>query len=47
MTEKALNTRRQYYRNWYINNKEKMKEYQKRYWEKKARTEKEGVTDGE
>ena len=33
--------RRKYYREYYKNNKEKMKEYSRRYWEKRAGKENE------
>ncbi len=36
MTEAAAEARRAYRRAWYKNNPEKQKEYQARYWTKKA-----------
>lgn len=36
MTIEAREARRAYKRNWQRNNPDKVKEYQKRYWEKKA-----------
>ncbi len=32
----AAKARREYFRQWRSNNKDKVKEYNKRYWEKKA-----------
>ena len=36
MSERALEARRAYKRKWYAANKEKNKEYQERYWQRKA-----------
>lgn len=36
MDEKAKELRREYKRQWYKNNKDKVRASQKRYWEKKA-----------
>lgn len=36
MTEKALEMRREYKRNWNKANKDKVKAAQERYWQKKA-----------
>jgi hypothetical protein len=36
MNKKALELKREYYREWRKKNKEKTKAYQDRYWEKKA-----------
>lgn len=37
MTEQAAEARRAYKREWYAKNKDKTREYQRRYWAKKAR----------
>lgn len=37
MTDTALQIRREYQKQWRENNKEKIKIYTKRYWEKKAK----------
>ena len=39
MTDKALEARRAYKRKWSADNREKVKEYQDRYWEKRAEQE--------
>ena len=39
--EQTLKGRREYYKKWRSNNKDKIKEYNKRYWEKKALKNKE------
>ena len=39
--EQTLKARREYYKKWRSNNKDKIKEYNKRYWEKKALKNKE------
>lgn len=36
LTEQAKAARRKYKREWQRKNKDKVKEYQRRYWEKKA-----------
>ena len=36
MTEKALEARRAYKREWHRRNPDKVREYQARYWEKRA-----------
>ena len=36
ITEAAAEARRQYQKNWYAKNRDKVKEYHKRYWERKA-----------
>ena len=36
MNKKARDLRSEYNREWRAKNKEKVREYQKRYWEKKA-----------
>ena len=36
MNNKAIEMRRAYKREWYKRNKDKAKEYQERYWNKKA-----------
>lgn len=38
----ALELRREYYREWRKNNKEKIAEYNRNYWLKKAKEKKEG-----
>ena len=37
MTDQAIKTRREYYKEWYNKNKEKRKAYVESYWEKKAK----------
>lgn len=39
--EQTLKVRREYYKKWRSNNKDKIKEYNKRYWEKKTLKNKE------
>ena len=39
MTDKALEARRAYKRKWSADNREKVREYQDRYWEKRAEQE--------
>jgi hypothetical protein len=41
MSEAAREARRAYYREWNKNNKEKVQEHQRRYWERKAAKAKE------
>ena len=36
ITAAAAEARRQYQKAWYAKNKDKVKEYQQRYWERKA-----------
>lgn len=36
ITEAAAEARRQYQKNWYAKNRDKVKTYQQRYWERKA-----------
>ena len=36
MTDKAIEARRAYKRKWNADNREKVREYQDRYWERKA-----------
>lgn len=36
MDETAIKMRQEYLRNWRANNKDKVKEYNKRYWQKRA-----------
>lgn len=36
ITKAAAEARRQYQKAWYAKNKDKVKEYQQRYWERKA-----------
>ena len=43
MTDQAIKTRREYYKEWYNKNKEKRKTYLETYWEKKAKER--NVTD--
>ena len=45
MTEDAKQKRREYYKKWREKNREKVKEYNVRYWSKKAATEQEGKKD--
>lgn len=45
MTDEAKEARNAYMREWCRRNKEKRKESQKRYWEKKARERKGDSTD--
>ena len=40
MTDKAIELRRAYYRNWYSKNKQKRKDYIENYWERKAERKK-------
>lgn len=44
MTNKAREARRAYKRKWQRENKDKVREYQKRYWEKKALEMQEAAT---
>lgn len=37
MDERVRQVKREYYRNWRRANPDKVKEYQRRYWERKAR----------
>lgn len=37
LSEDALEAKRAYKREWYRKNKDRQKEYMRRYWEKKAR----------
>ena len=39
MTDKAIEARRAYKRKWNADNREKVREYQDRYWEKRAEQE--------
>lgn len=48
MTEQAKAARREYKRNWAAANRDKIAEYQNRYWERKAetkQTQREGKKD--
>lgn len=49
MSEKAKEARRQYLRNWRKNNKDKVREYNRRnqvdFWEKKSQGPKESLSD--
>ena len=45
LSDDALKVRNEYARKWRIENRDKMREYQRRYWEKKAK-EAEGKKDG-
>lgn len=44
MTDKAREARKLYKRDWQRKNKDKVKEYQRRYWEKKALEKQEAGT---
>lgn len=44
--QKARDIQREYYRQWRMKNKDKIKEYNRRYWEKKAQQKEAGVCDG-
>ena len=47
MTDEALEARRAYKRKWSRDNRDKVAEYQRRYWERKAQQKQEGgVADG-
>ena len=37
MTDKAINCRREYMRAWRAQNKQRIKQYNKQYWEKQAK----------
>ncbi len=41
MNEKAVNTRKEYYKKWRANNKDKVRATQARYWENRAKREEE------
>lgn len=45
LSQEALEARRAYRRSYYAKNKEKMREYQRRHWEKVAREEAEGKAE--
>lgn len=39
LTDRGIEARREYYRNWRAKNKDKIRENNRRYWEKRARIE--------
>ena len=39
LTDRGIEARREYYRKWRARNKDKIRETNRRYWEKKARIE--------
>lgn len=41
LSEEAKKLKKEYFRKWRANNKDKVKEYNKRYWERKAAEAKE------
>lgn len=44
--QKARDIQREYYRQWRMQNKDKIKEYNRRYWEKKAQQKEVGACGG-
>lgn len=46
MTKEAIEARRAYKREWNRKNKDRVKEHQRRYWERKARKMKEQAING-
>ena len=47
MTAEAIEARREYKRRWYEANKEKVKQYNAAYWERKAKESRENGKDKE
>lgn len=45
LASEAIELRREYFRNWNKNNKQRKKEYNARYWQKKARIKRESKTN--